>query len=52
MRPPTRPQFPDLAPQGLVITNTNGVIALKLTCLGDPRREHHRARRRAAQPGP
>src|ERR1035441_10173733 len=34
--PPERPQFPDLAPQGLVITNTNGVIALKLTCVGDP----------------
>ena len=34
--PPARPQFPDLAAQGLVITNTNGVIALKLTCLGDP----------------
>jgi hypothetical protein len=33
--PPPLPQFPDLAPQGLVITNTNGVIALKLTCLGD-----------------
>src|ERR1035437_2252328 len=34
--PPAHPQFPDLAPQGLVITNTNGVIALKLTCVGDP----------------
>jgi hypothetical protein len=34
--PTEHPQFPDLAPQGLVITNTNGVIALKLTCLGDP----------------
>jgi hypothetical protein len=34
--PPEHPQFPDLAPQGLVITNTNGVIALKLTCVGDP----------------
>ena len=30
--PPARPLFPDLAPQGLVITNTAGVIALKLTC--------------------
>ena len=34
--PPARPQFPDLAPQNLVITNTSGVIALKLTCPGDP----------------
>jgi hypothetical protein len=34
--PPARPQFPDLAPQGLVITNAAGAIALKLTCLGDP----------------
>jgi hypothetical protein len=34
--PPPQPLFPDLAPQGLVITNTNGVIALKLTCVGDP----------------
>ena len=34
--PPPLPQFPDLAPQNLVITNTSGVIALKLTCLGDP----------------
>jgi len=34
--PPARPQFPDLAPQGLVITNTAGVIALKLTCPTDP----------------
>ena len=34
--PPAHPQFPDLAPQGLVITNTNGVIALKLTCQGRP----------------
>jgi hypothetical protein len=30
------PQFPDLAPKGLVITNTAGVIALKLTCPTDP----------------
>ena len=34
--PPIRPQFPDLAPQGLVITNTAGVVALKLTCPGNP----------------
>jgi hypothetical protein len=29
-------QFPALAPQGLVITNTGGVVAVKLTCQGDP----------------
>jgi hypothetical protein len=34
--PPAPPVFPDLAPQGLVITNTGGVIALKLTCPTDP----------------
>ena len=34
--PPVRPEFPALAPQDLVITNTGGVIALKLTCEGDP----------------
>ena len=34
--PPAQPQFPDLAPQNLVITNAAGVIALKLTCPGDP----------------
>jgi hypothetical protein len=34
--PPARPQFPDLAPKGLVITNTDGVIALTLSCPGDP----------------
>ena len=34
--PPARPQFPDLAPAGLVITNTGGAIALKLTCPADP----------------
>jgi len=34
--PPERPQFADLAAQGLVITNTAGVIALKLTCPTDP----------------
>jgi hypothetical protein len=34
--PPAQPQFPDLAPQGLVITNNAGVVALKLTCPGNP----------------
>ena len=34
--PPLRPQFADLAVQGLVITNTGGVIALKLTCPTNP----------------
>ena len=34
--PTERPLFPPLAPQGLVITNTGGVIALKLTCPTDP----------------
>ena len=34
--PPDHPQFPDLAAQNLVITNTAGVIALKLTCPTDP----------------
>jgi hypothetical protein len=34
--PPAPPQFPDLAPQGLVITNTAGVVALKLTCPTNP----------------
>ena len=34
--PPVAPQFPALAPQGLVITNTTGVVAVKLTCLGNP----------------
>ena len=34
--PPTRPQFADLAVQNLVITNTAGVVALKLTCPTDP----------------
>jgi hypothetical protein len=38
--PPAQPLFPDLAPRGLVITNTGGTIALKLTW------------RRAGQPGP
>jgi hypothetical protein len=30
--PPVAPQFPSLAPQNLVITNTGGVVAVKLTC--------------------
>ena len=34
--PPIKPQFPALAPQNLTITNTAGVIALKLTCPTDP----------------
>jgi hypothetical protein len=34
--PPLRPQFADLAVQNLVITNTAGVVALKLTCPTDP----------------
>ena len=34
--PPQVPQFPDLAPQNLVITNNGGVIALKLTCPTSP----------------
>jgi hypothetical protein len=34
--PPERPQFPDLAPVNLVITNTVGAIALRLTCPTDP----------------
>jgi hypothetical protein len=34
--PPDHPQFPDLAAQNFVITNTAGVIALKLTCPTDP----------------
>jgi hypothetical protein len=34
--PPTAPQFPDLAPQSLVITNTAGVVAVKLACPTDP----------------
>ena len=34
--PPAQPQFPDLAPQGLVITNTAGAITLKLTCPTSP----------------
>jgi hypothetical protein len=34
--PPVAPQFPALAPQGLVITNTGGVVAVKLTCPTPP----------------
>ena len=34
--PPVAPQFPSLAVQGLVITNTTGVIAVKLTCATNP----------------
>jgi len=34
--PPAQPLFADLAPQNLVITNTGGVIALKLTCPTNP----------------
>ncbi len=34
--PRLRPEFPDLAPQNLVITNTAGVVTLKLTCPADP----------------
>jgi hypothetical protein len=34
--PPEHPLFPDLAAQNLVITNTAGVIALRLTCPTDP----------------
>jgi hypothetical protein len=34
--PPARPQFSVVAPTGLVITNTGGTIALKLTCPANP----------------
>ena len=34
--PPLRPEFPDLAPQGLVITNANDVVTLKLDCPANP----------------
>src|SRR5450759_2462819 len=34
--PPPPPVFPELAPQDLVITNTAGVVAVKLVCLADP----------------
>lgn len=35
-QPTAVPQMPDLAPTSLVITNTGGVIAIKLTCPSDP----------------
>ena len=34
--PPPPPEFPKLAPQDLVITNTAGVIAVKVVCPADP----------------
>jgi hypothetical protein len=34
--PPAAPQFPNLAPQSLVITNTGGVVAVKLACPTEP----------------
>jgi hypothetical protein len=34
--PPPPPVFPELAPQELVITNTAGVIAVKVVCAADP----------------
>jgi hypothetical protein len=34
--PPEHPLFPDLAAQNLVITNTSGVIALRLTFILEP----------------
>ena len=34
--PPAHPEFPELAPASLIITNTTGVIALKLACPTDP----------------
>ena len=34
--PPVAPQFPSLAVQSLVITNTAGVVAVKLTCPTNP----------------
>jgi hypothetical protein len=34
--PPAYPQFPALAPQGLVITNPGGIPTLKLTCPTSP----------------
>lgn len=36
VNPPTMPEFGALAVTGLVITNTGGVIALKLTCPTSP----------------
>jgi hypothetical protein len=34
--PPTAPEFPAIAPEALAITNTAGVIAVKLTCPSTP----------------
>jgi hypothetical protein len=34
--PPVAPQFPDLAPLSMVITNTGGVVAVKLACPTEP----------------
>jgi hypothetical protein len=34
--PPAAPQFPAVAPQSLVITNTGGVVAVKLICPTNP----------------
>ena len=34
--PPEHPQFPDLAPASLSITNTGGAVALKLGCPSEP----------------
>jgi hypothetical protein len=34
--PPEAPQFPTLAPQNLVITNTGGGVAVRLTCPTEP----------------
>jgi len=34
--PPATPQFPQLAPQNLVISNVGNVVTLKLTCPADP----------------
>jgi hypothetical protein len=34
--PPEAPQFPTLAPQNLVITNTGVVVTVRLTCPTDP----------------
>ena len=34
--PPVAPQFPNLAPQSLVIANTGGVVAVKLACPTEP----------------
>ena len=49
--PPTAPQFPALASQNLVITNTGGVVAVKLTCPTDPGHEHGAAGQPAAELG-